>query len=363
MQASAKATQLRAVVSALGVDAQTSLGLVDQLQRRSLDMAAFKDVSDAEAFRAVISGITGETEPLKRFGVVLNETAVATELVRLGFKGKTKDASESAKVVARANIILRQTAGVSGQVAREADTLAEKEKRVRDEFIETAEKFGKQFLPVAAKVLDWATDALKAFNELPSGVQLAGVAMLGLVAAGGPIAMVIKGLTDLIKAAALARASIAAIGGSAAGAGVAAGAGAVAGAAARAAPIAAAGIAILSLGGDSQQKALQGQERVNAQLREEARVRQTIARLTGEGRIAEAQRQREYLSQVETRRKREQAALAGGLCNAAASPRRCRLGGDRMDLGRYGDRHGSRGRWDRGCARHGRHLCAGRRHR
>lgn len=303
-------TQLRAVVSALGVDAQTSLGIVDQLQRRSLDMAAFKDVSDAEAFRAVISGITGETEPLKRFGVVLNETAVATELVRLGFKGKTKDASESAKVVARTNIILRQTAEVSGQVAREADTLAEKEKRARDEFIETAEKFGKQFLPVAAKVLSWATDALKAFNNLPSGVQVAGIALLGLVAASGPIAMVIKGLTDLIKAAALARASIAAIGGSAAGAGVAAGAGAVAGAAARAAPIAAAGTAILSLGGDSQQKALQGQDRVNAQLREEARVRQAIARLTGEGRIAEAQRQREYLSQVETRRKREQAALA-----------------------------------------------------
>lgn len=303
-------TQLRAVVSALGVDAQTSLGIVDQLQRRSLDMAAFKDVSDAEAFRAVISGITGETEPLKRFGVVLNETAVATELVRLGFKGKAKDASESAKVVARTNIILRQTAEVSGQVAREAETLAEKEKRARDEFVETAEKFGKQFLPVAAKVLGWATDALKAFNNLPSGVQVAGVALLGLVAAGGPIAMVIKGLTDLIKAAALARASIAAIGGTAAGAGVAAGAGAVAGAAARAAPVAAAGTAILSLGGDSQQKALHGQERVNAQLREEARVRQAIARLTGEGRTAEAQRQREYLSQVETRRKREQAALA-----------------------------------------------------
>jgi len=312
-------TQLRAVVTALGVDAQTSLGIVDQLQRRSLDMAAFKDVSDAEAFRAVISGITGETEPLKRFGVVLNETAVATELVRLGFKGKTKDASESAKVVARANIILRQTAEVSGQVAREADTLAEKEKRARDEFIETAEKFGKQFLPVAAKVLDWATDALKAFNELPSGVQVAAVAMLGLVAAGGPIAMVIKGLTDLIKAAALARASIAAIGGSAAGAGVAAGAGAVAGAAARAAPVAVAGTAILALGGDSQQKALQGQDRVNAQLREEARVRQAITRLTGEGRTAEAQRQREYLSQVETRRKREQAALASTATDAGTA--------------------------------------------
>lgn len=240
-------TQLRAVVSALGVDAQTSLGIVDQLQRRSLDMAAFKDVSDAEAFRAVISGITGETEPLKRFGVVLNETAVATELVRLGFKGKAKDASESAKVVARTNIILRQTAGVSGQVAREVDTLAEKEKRAQVEFTRAAEQFGKQFLPVAAKVLDWAADALKAFNELPSGVQVAGVALLGLVAASGPIAMVIKGLSDLIKAAIAAKAAMGALG-AAGGAGATAkgaAAGGAAGVLSRVAPVAAAGAGLL----------------------------------------------------------------------------------------------------------------------
>lgn len=213
-------TQLRSVISALGVDAATSLSVVDQLQRRSLDMAAFKDVSDAEAFRAVISGITGETEPLKRFGVVLNETAVKAELLRLGFKGKATEASEAAKVIARTNIILRQTGEMSGQVAREADTLAEKEKRVRAEFTKAAEDFGQQFLPVAAKVLDWATSALKAFNDLPSGVQAAGIAMLALVAAGGPIMSVIKGLQAVIKAAIAARAAMLALGGSA-GAGAA----------------------------------------------------------------------------------------------------------------------------------------------
>ncbi|WP_292052161.1 hypothetical protein, partial [Brevundimonas sp. UBA5866] len=233
-------TQLRSVLTALGVDASTSLSMVDQLQRRALDMGAFKDVSDAEAFQAVISGITGETEPLKRFGVVLNETAVSAELLRLGFKGKASSASEAAKVIARANIILRQTAEMQGQVAREADTVAEKEKRVRAEFNKAAEDFGKQFLPVAAKVLDWASDALKAFNDLPSGMQAASLGMLALVAAGGPIMAVIKGLQAIVKAAIAARAAMAVIGGSGAK-GVAGGAaaGLTAGALARVAPVAA----------------------------------------------------------------------------------------------------------------------------
>lgn len=194
-------TQLRSVLTALGVDAQQSLSIVDQLQRRSLDIAAFRDVSDADAFRAVISGITGETEPLKRFGIVVNETAVKAELLKLGFKGNATNASEAAKSIARANIIMRQSAEMQGQVAREADTLAEKEKRVRVEFTKAAEDFGKQFLPVAAKVLSWATDALKAFNDLPNGVQLAGLAMLGLIAAGGPIAGLLAGLGKVIKLA------------------------------------------------------------------------------------------------------------------------------------------------------------------
>lgn len=312
-------TQLRSVLTALGVDAQQSLTIVDQLQRRSLDIAAFRDVSDAEAFRAVISGITGETEPLKRFGIVVNETAVKAELLKLGFKGNATNASEAAKSIARANIIMRQSAEMQGQVAREADTLAEKEKRVRVEFTKAAEDFGKQFLPVAAKVLSWATDALKAFNDLPSGVQIAGLAMLGLVAASGPIAMVISGLSNLVKAAVAARVAIAGIGATSVGAGAAAGAGAIAGAAARAVPVVAAGSAVISLSGDTNRQALQGQERINAQLAEEARLRTLIGRLTREGNASEAARQRAYLGRVERNRRAGQAALPAQPAAAAAT--------------------------------------------
>jgi hypothetical protein len=210
-------TQLRSVLTALGVDAEQSLQIVDQLNRRSLDIAAFRDVSDADAFRAVISGITGETEPLKRFGIVVNETATKAELLRLGFKGNASQASEAAKSIARANIILRQSAEMHGQVARESETLAEQEKRTRAEFTKAAEDFGQKFLPIAADVLKWATDALQAFTNLPQGTQAAAVGLLALVAASGPIAAVINGLRAVIGAAIAAKAALAGI----AGAGVA----------------------------------------------------------------------------------------------------------------------------------------------
>jgi hypothetical protein len=115
-------SRLQGVLGALGVDAEQSLKIIDQLQRRSLDIAAFGNVADADAFQAVISGITGETEPLKRFGIVVNETATKAELLRLGFKGNAEQASEAAKAIARTNIIMRQSAEMHGQVYFYAET-------------------------------------------------------------------------------------------------------------------------------------------------------------------------------------------------------------------------------------------------
>lgn len=201
-------TQMQSVLTALGVSGQQSLQIVDALQRRSLDIAAFKDIDDARAFQAVISGLTGETEPLKALGIVVNETAVKAELMRLGFKGNATQASEAAKAIARANIILQRSGEMQGQVAREGDTLAEQQKQVRTEFLRVSETFGKQFLPVAKDVLVWANKALTEFGKLPEGTKAAGLGMLALVAASGPIAAVVKGFQAIIGAAAAARAAI-----------------------------------------------------------------------------------------------------------------------------------------------------------
>ncbi|MBJ7319341.1 MAG: phage tail tape measure protein [Brevundimonas sp.] len=206
-------TQLQAVMIGLGVDAQQSLAIVDQLQRRSLDMAAFKGGTDAQAFQAIISGITGETEPLKRFGIVVNETAVKTELLRLGFKGNAEQASESAKAIARANLILAKSVTMHGQVAREAGNAANKEKELQAAFVGSAEKLGKQFLPVAVRVLDWAGKALEKFNALPTAAQNAGLGFLALVAVGGPLLTTVNMLRELVKAAVAARVALAGVGG------------------------------------------------------------------------------------------------------------------------------------------------------
>lgn len=232
-------TQL--VLTGVGVEANTALAATEAIAQRAVDLGSLWNVDDAEAYRAVISGISGEAEPLKRFGVSLTQAALSAELLRLGFRGNAQDAPEAAKAIARLNIILRQTQVAQGDATNTADSLANRQRRLRAEFENSAAEFGQQFLPIANQVLHWATDALRAFNDLPSGVQAAGLAMLALVAAAGPIAGLIRGFQAIIRFAGLARAAIAGIGAVGGAAGAAEGAGAAAAAGGGAAALGGAG--------------------------------------------------------------------------------------------------------------------------
>lgn len=149
-----------------------------------------------------------------------------------------------------------------------------------------------------------------------------------MVAASGPIAAVVTGLKAVIGAAIAARGALAAVGGGGGKGGLGglaggAAGGAVGGAAAsgagrtllgRAAGLAGpvgAAVSTLALGGDTSRDRLTGQQRINAQLAEEARLTGEITRLRSAGNEAEARRQEQYQARVRSQRETGQALLRG----------------------------------------------------
>lgn len=215
----ANLTNAYQVLNGLGLSAADSFTAAQAIAERSIDLASQKGISDARAYEAIISGLTGETEPLKRLGVVLSEATVQAELLRLGFKGNASDASEAQKAVARYNLILAKTSTAQGDVARTSESANNKLKEAQTEFENAAITLGTELLPALVEVTNAATGVLRAFNDLPGGVQVAGLAFLGLIAAGGPIAGLIANLARLRLIAIETRAALAGVaGGAAAGA-------------------------------------------------------------------------------------------------------------------------------------------------
>lgn len=72
------------------------------------DMASFNDASPEEVLQAMQSGLAGETEPLRRFGVFLSAAKVESEALRLGLVEKIKVDGDVADASTRVEIATRR---------------------------------------------------------------------------------------------------------------------------------------------------------------------------------------------------------------------------------------------------------------
>jgi hypothetical protein len=88
------------------------------------DASSFYNVPLEDALLTIKSALVGESEPIRRFGVLLNEDAVKAEAFRLGIAKAGKEVSESGKVMARASLIQKGMADAQGDHARTAGSFA-----------------------------------------------------------------------------------------------------------------------------------------------------------------------------------------------------------------------------------------------
>lgn len=156
------------------------------------DLASFNNVSPEDALEALRAGLVGETEPLRKFGVNLNDAALREEALRLGLVKTTKDVlPPAAKAQAAYSLIMQQTAVAQGDFARTSDGLANQQRILKAELEDTAASVGSKLLPAALKLVNVANDAVTAFVNLPDATQNVILGFLGVAAAAGPVSLII----------------------------------------------------------------------------------------------------------------------------------------------------------------------------
>lgn len=112
------------------------------------DMASFNNTSIDQAITALRSGLSGETEPLKRFGVALSEARLKTEALSMGLIENTKGAlTPAAKAQASYALIMKDTALAQGDYARTADGTANTMKTLQAKFEDAKVALGDALMP------------------------------------------------------------------------------------------------------------------------------------------------------------------------------------------------------------------------
>ena len=135
------------------------------------DLASFNNTTPEEAVQAIGAALRGESEPLRRYGVLLNDATLKQEAMTLGiYDGKGALTSQQ-KILAAQSAIFKQTGDAQGDFMRTSDGLANSTRTLSATFKDLQAKFGAAFLEQAKTATANINFLAQAFNGLPTPVK------------------------------------------------------------------------------------------------------------------------------------------------------------------------------------------------
>lgn len=124
------------------------------------DMASFSNTSPEEAIFAIGAALRGESEPIRKYGVLLDDATLKARAMKLGIYDGTGVLTAQQKVLAAQAEILAQTSSAQGDFARTSGGLANQQRIMAAQFTNVKAELGAKLLPVMIKVVSWINDSM-----------------------------------------------------------------------------------------------------------------------------------------------------------------------------------------------------------
>ena len=140
------------MLGSMGFTEKASADMSKEMTKLAYDMASFYNLPVEEAFQKLQAGITGEAEPLKRLGILINEAKVSQTAYTSGIAEQGAKLTDLQKIQARFTLIMGQTEKAQGDLARTSDSLTNVWRAMVEKVKEIMATFGKGLIPVVTKV-------------------------------------------------------------------------------------------------------------------------------------------------------------------------------------------------------------------
>lgn len=166
---------LYTMTSSMGLAGDTAYDLSRGIVQLSQDMASFYNLDSETAFTKLRSGLTGETEPLKQLGILVDEATVKQYAYSKGIAKEGEELTNQQKILGRYAAIMAQTATAQGDLARTIDSPANQLRILQNEIDKAKLEMGQAFMPIVQTTLPMLTAGVKAvtplFTILASGAE------------------------------------------------------------------------------------------------------------------------------------------------------------------------------------------------
>lgn len=175
------------MATSMGLPQKEAAKMSTSLTGLAGDLASFKNIGISEATTALNGIFTGETESLKRLGVVMTEANLKTFAYSQGITKQVKDMTEAEKVNLRYAFVLSKTKNAQGDFERTGGGAANQMRVFTESLKQVGQQLGAVILPIFTKVISFVNEKIKAFSSLSDTSKVLIVSIAGVAAAIGPL--------------------------------------------------------------------------------------------------------------------------------------------------------------------------------
>lgn len=137
------------------------------------DLASFNNSTPEEAVMAIGAALRGESEPLRRYGILLDDATLKAEATTLGIYKGNKALTSQQKILAAQSAIYKQSGDAQGDFARTSDGLANSQRTLTALFKNLQIELGQKLLPVTSDFVNALIDINTAFGNIPEPAKTA----------------------------------------------------------------------------------------------------------------------------------------------------------------------------------------------
>lgn len=186
------------MLKSMGLTEKQALDMAQSMSQLTLDLSSFRNLKPEEAFNKLQAGITGETEPLKRIGILVDENTVKQVAYATGIAEVGTQLTQQQKVLARYQAIIAQTSKDQGDAARTAGSVQNQFRAIEAQTKDLFVAIGQQLEPATRllqksllTVIQRAQGLVQIFAKLSPSTKGLVILFIGFVTVLGPLLIVI----------------------------------------------------------------------------------------------------------------------------------------------------------------------------
>lgn len=152
---------MQTLVTRMGLADDAAYKMSTSLVMLSEDMASFYNLSPEEAFGKLRSAITGEFEPMKALGYVLNESMLEQVAYQNGIAKTGEKLNATQKALATYTALMEQSTTVQGDLARTMNSPSNQLRATMNDLKQVSIEFGMALMPIVQTALPILRDVIE----------------------------------------------------------------------------------------------------------------------------------------------------------------------------------------------------------